>query len=101
MNNSVIKYLNIDVSFFDMTGISNSNFDLINIERKKVLLEKVPKPILSDCFKLIEIQNKYNSSRGKMFLKLETHFFARKINNVMFKVILKAYGIYERFNKNI
>ncbi|MCL7764202.1 glycosyltransferase [Polaribacter sp. Z014] len=96
MNNSDIKYLNIDVSYFDMTGISNTNIDLINIERKKVLLEIVPKSILSDCYKLIELQNRFSTDRAKMFLKLEKHFFARKINNIIFKVILK---LYERFNK--
>lgn len=96
MNNSKIKYLNIDVSYFDMTGISNSNIDLIDTERKKVLLEIIPKFILSDCYKLIDLQNRFSTNRAKMFLKLEKHFFARKINNIIFKVLLKLYKIYEK-----
>ena len=96
MNNSELKYLNIDVTFFDMTGISNSNFDLIDIERKKVLLEIVPEPILSDCYTLVEFQNRFSTNRGRMFLKLEKHYYARKINNIIFKIILKIYKIFKR-----
>lgn len=41
-------YTNIDVSLFDMTGISETNKELEKAERQKVLSELIPAPILSD-----------------------------------------------------
>lgn len=41
-------YADIDVTLFDMTGISETNKDLDREERKKVLVELIPAPILSD-----------------------------------------------------
>lgn len=41
-------YSDIDVSVFDMTGISETNKELDKAERKKVLSELIPAPILSD-----------------------------------------------------
>lgn len=41
-------YADIDVTLFDMTGISETNKELDKAERKKVLSELIPAPILSD-----------------------------------------------------
>jgi len=41
-------YVDIDVTLFDMTGISETNKDLDKTERKKVLEELIPQTVLSD-----------------------------------------------------
>ncbi len=41
-------YADIDVTLFDMTGISETNKDLDKTERKKVLEELIPQTVLSD-----------------------------------------------------
>ncbi len=41
-------YVDIDVSLFDMNGISESNKDLLNSERIALLKEMIPYGILSD-----------------------------------------------------
>lgn len=43
-----IEYVNIDVSLFDMNGISNVNNKLEKEERQKVLIEMVPERIYAD-----------------------------------------------------
>jgi glycosyltransferase involved in cell wall biosynthesis len=48
LNSSYILYKNIEVAYFDMTGISNVQKDLLRAEKKKVLEELVPYPILTD-----------------------------------------------------
>ena len=42
------QYVDIDVTLFDMTGISETNLDLSKTERKKVLETMLPKAILVD-----------------------------------------------------
>lgn len=41
-------YTDIDVTMFDMHGISETNKDLDKLERKKVLVDLIPQTILSD-----------------------------------------------------
>ena len=41
-------YVNLDVSVFDMTGISETNKDLLNSERSSLLAEMIPGGILTD-----------------------------------------------------
>jgi glycosyltransferase involved in cell wall biosynthesis len=48
LNNELVKYINLDVTCFDMTGISNTNPELEKIERRKVLEELIPVQILTD-----------------------------------------------------
>ena len=42
------EYSDIDVTIFDMTGISESNLNLVKEERKKVLTELIPYTFLTD-----------------------------------------------------
>ena len=42
------KYVNIDVTLFDMTGISETNLDVCKEERKKELDQMLPEAILAD-----------------------------------------------------
>jgi glycosyltransferase involved in cell wall biosynthesis len=48
LGNEVVKYVDIDVTVFDMTGISNTNSHLDKAERRLVLEEKLAPSILSD-----------------------------------------------------
>jgi glycosyltransferase involved in cell wall biosynthesis len=48
LNNANIKFADTYVTFFDSTGISSTNLELDKTERRKVLEELVPAPILAD-----------------------------------------------------
>lgn len=48
LNNEIVKYIDIDVTYFDMNGISSSNKLLLSKERREVLYECMPANILSD-----------------------------------------------------
>ena len=43
-----VEYANIDMTLFDMTGISETNKDLLNSERNRLLQELIPAGILKD-----------------------------------------------------
>ena len=43
-----VEYANIDMTLFDMTGISETNKDLLNEERNRLLSELIPAGILKD-----------------------------------------------------
>lgn len=43
-----VEYANIDMTLFDMTGISETNKDLLNEERNRLLYELIPAGILKD-----------------------------------------------------
>ena len=42
------RYVDIDVTIFDMTGISETRKDILNEERNRLLQEMVPEGILKD-----------------------------------------------------
>jgi glycosyltransferase involved in cell wall biosynthesis len=48
LNNEPLKYINLDVTSFNMDGISNTNHELEKQERRKVLEELIPVNILAD-----------------------------------------------------
>ena len=48
LNKAKVMFTEINVSYFDTNGISSTNLKLDNEERRKVLEELVPAPILSD-----------------------------------------------------
>ena len=48
LHNESVEYINLDVTCFDMTGISSSNTDIEKQERRKVLEESLPANILAD-----------------------------------------------------
>jgi hypothetical protein len=93
MNSTVVKYLDLDISNFDMSGISNTNIDLRNLERNKVLSEFVPKPILSGINRLIKIKKRLNSGKFKMLLELEKYLIVRKVNSIIFRILLFFFKI--------
>lgn len=61
------SYVDLDVSRFDMHGISETNKELVNAEREKVLLELIPFNILVDY-------KKYSASISQM-KRLKRHPF--------------------------
>ena len=48
LNGEKPQYVDIDVTLFDMSGVSETNKDLDRAERKKVLEQLLPKAILAD-----------------------------------------------------
>ncbi len=71
LGNEPVKYVDIDVTIFDMTGISSTNSILDKAERRKVLEEKLSKTILLDYdnyWKDIEMMKRLK--RHKVIYKL-------------------------------
>ncbi|MGV3631154.1 MAG: glycosyltransferase family 2 protein [Bacteroidota bacterium] len=48
LGNEAVKYVNIDVTCFDMTGISNTQTQLDKEERRKILEARLPGTVLND-----------------------------------------------------
>jgi len=48
IHNEPVKYINLDITLFDMTGISTVNSVLDKLERRKVLQELLPASVLAD-----------------------------------------------------
>lgn len=87
------QYVDIDVTLFDMTGISETNKDLDKAERQQVLDQLVPKAVLADyeqyAFPMEQIKRlKRHSWAYKMVWFLERCLFKlekakRKKNNTL------------------
>lgn len=86
LNNAVIKYVDYTFSYFDMTGISNSNIELRNRERLKVLQEEIPFPIYADYLKLKNLETILNSNRIRKFMKTDNKKISRKLHSIIFRV---------------
>lgn len=80
LHNIQPRYVNIDVTVFDMTGISNTHPELDKAERKKVLSELLPESVLIDYEKYafpneqLERLNRYWLTR-KIFWFVERVLF--------------------------
>jgi len=89
LNNESVKYVNLDVTCFDMTGVSSSNSDLEKQERRRVLEELIPANILADYdaqWRNIDQAariNKYSLTRWffwfveRVIFKIQKHVFNR------------------------
>lgn len=88
LNNSKVKFVDVEVLFFDMSGISNTDINLRESERHKVLTEIIPNPIYADYKELMSARTTLSSSRFKKLLELENFVLARKINSLVFKILL-------------
>lgn len=76
-------YVNIDVTIFDASGISESNLELRNKERRQVLEEVLPPAILADYDKYAFPMEQYNRMK-KYHLWPIAYFMERvlfKLNN--------------------
>lgn len=74
-------YTDIDVTLFDMTGISETNKELDKAERKKVLSELIPAPILADYDNFSFAIDQYK--------RLKRHPWAYKISWFIERVLFK------------
>ena len=54
------EYVDMDVTLFDMTGISETNDELVKAERKAVLEQTFPKAILLDYARYAEPMDRYD-----------------------------------------
>jgi glycosyltransferase involved in cell wall biosynthesis len=72
-----VRYLDLDISYFDMTGNSNNSYEYYETERIPILKELVPKRILTD----------YNSLYTHEVIRntINKHFFSRIMFSVAYK----------------
>lgn len=78
--NRTFEYIDEFVTVFDTTGISATNLDLNNFERKKVIREEVSSLILADYKKMSELEARLNDGRvKKMFEYSAKSVFYKKI----------------------
>lgn len=80
LNKANVKFTDTYVTFFDTTGISSINLELDKAERRKVLEELIPAPILADYdkyhFDIIQVQRlKRYSILYKIFWLVERSLF--------------------------
>ena len=84
--NEQIQYINLDVSLFDMTGISNSNLEVVQKERRKVLEEIIPANILADYdsnWENIEMVNRLKHYKITQWLFVLSERILFKWENIM------------------
>ena len=82
LNNETVKYANLDVTCFNMTGISNSDEYLDKTERRKVLEALIPQKILLDYDGFFrDIDQVSRIKRYKI-----TRFFFWLTERVLFKI---------------
>jgi len=77
-----VKYVNIVISCFDMSGISNTNLALRNRERKIALEKIVPKQILSDYNYFKELEQQYQTFDYILKYKI-TRIIVKAINKMI------------------
>jgi glycosyltransferase involved in cell wall biosynthesis len=85
LNNSKVKYINMEISYYDMSGVS-SNFKDRDAERLEVLKEIVPLPIFIDYTKLKNQQKTLNAPRFKKFLETDQKKISRKLHSIIFRL---------------
>jgi len=60
LGGEIVKHADVDVTLFDMTGISETHKDLLNEERNRLLEEMVPTNILKDYHRYHEPMDQYD-----------------------------------------
>ena len=76
-----VKYFNIDIAYFDITGISKQNNHLLKKEREKVLSDYFPRKVLEDYNFTIQ----FNEIRKY------------KLCRIFFSIIYRITILYERY----
>lgn len=74
-------YVNIDVTIFDVSGISESNLELRNKERRQVLEEVLPPAVLADYEK-----HSFDAEQMDRLRKRHLYWFVYFIERVLFKL---------------
>lgn len=88
-NNTFIQYINIDVTIFEMNGISNSNKQLEFNERNQVLNSLLPEKVIQDYQKYSFPIEQYERIAKYKFINLIFYFFER----VIFKIESFFYSV--------
>lgn len=81
LHNETVTYLDIDVSYFDMTGISNQQLALLQKERQQVLSALLPARILKD-YELYWFDI-------KQMQRLKRYWLSRKIVWLLERILFK------------
>ena len=83
LNGVSVSYVDIVISYFDMTGISNIDSELLNYERKKAIEAYVPNSILDDYQYYMNMEVKYKKIISctcfKMIVWLYNFLFRKSI----------------------
>lgn len=93
VNNEKVKYINLDITYFNMDGISNTNHRLEIQERRLVLEEIIPANVLIDYdnywlnIEQLRRVNKYNLTRW-LFIFIERIIF--KCERFLSEIQLKS-----------
>ena len=74
-------YTDINVTLFDMTGISETNIPLLKEERRRVLEALIPMPVLSDYDRYFTAMSQYE--------RLKRHPWAYKMTWLLERVLFK------------
>lgn len=85
LNNAKVRYVDVEISCFDMTGLS-SDFKARDAERLKVIEELVPLPVYNDYLKMKEYEQILGSARVKKFLKTDQRRISRKLHSIIFRL---------------
>jgi len=81
LNNETVFYRDIDVTLFDMNGISTTNTTLDKSERRQVLEALIPKNVLADYDKYWFAIEQANRINKYTFIK----FCIRLIERILFE----------------
>lgn len=81
LNNVFPYYANVDVTVFDMNGISTQNSSLEQMERNKVLQEIIPMNVLTDYSKWANVI--------EQFKRIERYPIVKKIFFIVERIIFK------------
>jgi glycosyltransferase involved in cell wall biosynthesis len=101
LNNSIVGYLDIEISFFDMTGISNRHLKLQNEERKIVLHAIVPTPIQRDSIVLNQYEKLMSEEQFLLLSVLNSSSKLIKINNLWLKTLFFFMTVVNKFFKKV
>jgi glycosyltransferase involved in cell wall biosynthesis len=63
LNSVDVEYIDVVISCFDMTGISNMDDELLIEERKNVINEFLPRYVIEDYYYLFDLETNYNKLR--------------------------------------
>lgn len=77
----VPKYVDINVTLFDMTGVSESNVALVKAEREAVLRQTYPAALLSDYERYADPIERYQ--------RIQRHPWAMRLTNFIERVLFK------------
>lgn len=85
LSNSKVKYIDCEISYFDMTGLSN-NIKLRDEERRNVINNEIPVPVFLNYLQLKRLEEKFNSHRYQKFEQTDKKGISRKLHSIIFRL---------------